>query len=87
MSTADVKLTDNEKNVLNAIHTHLTHNVLKDTMNSTWIQTLKISEMCDISIYKARYALLKLEEKGLVTRKTHTKKASLLWRPTQTPLD
>jgi len=83
MSTTKEELTDNERKVINAMHKHQIHNCLKDTTNSTWIKTREISEMCDISIYKARYALLKLEEKGLVTRQANREKASLWWRPTQ----
>lgn len=87
MSSTREELTENECKVINAMRKHHVHNHLKDTTNSTWIKTREISEVCDISIYKARYALLKLEEKGLVTRHTHPEKASLLWRPTQTLLD
>ncbi|MEX3098853.1 FaeA/PapI family transcriptional regulator [Serratia ureilytica] len=47
---------------------------------SIWVSTREISEACDISIYRARYLLLKMKSNGgiiqePVRQKTHR------WRP------
>jgi RIO-like serine/threonine protein kinase len=55
-----------------------THDIEKDEVK--WITTKLISEITDITIYQARYALLKLESMRLVVRSNITESSpGLFW--------
>ncbi|KUQ07665.1 hypothetical protein AWI08_04140 [Klebsiella aerogenes] len=48
--------------------------------SSVWIRTRDIAEYCDITIYRARYSLIKLEKNGDVVHKSTGKRMALSWR-------
>lgn len=46
-----------------------------------WLTTREIADLCDFSIYKARYLLLDLVDKGYVAMSGGGISNSLKWRP------
>lgn len=63
LTSLNLILSKNEIKVLGALQT-----LSKLNAGVFFISTKSISEASDLSIYQARYALLKLEEKGIVSK-------------------
>ncbi|HEY3987416.1 FaeA/PapI family transcriptional regulator [Cedecea sp.] len=52
---------------------------IKNTPDSDdWLNTRQIAEKCNATIYKSRYSLLKLKEKGLIIQRNVLSKS--YWR-------
>ncbi|CAM3976372.1 EAL domain-containing protein [Yersinia intermedia] len=67
--------------VLNAIISlSQDRNILPGSDSELWPNTRQVAELCDLTIYKARYLLLKLTNEGLVDLVPHGLHNSLHWR-------
>ena len=70
----------NDQEVFNAV-TIITGSRREDAgESSAWIRTRDIAEYCGITIYRARYSLMKLERNGDVVHKPTGKRMALSWR-------
>jgi hypothetical protein len=54
--------------------------VSRPYVSEYWLNTREIAEFCDLTIYKARYLLLKMAAEGQVEMLPHRVKNSLNWR-------
>ncbi|HDX4396351.1 FaeA-like protein [Enterobacter cancerogenus] len=82
MSNKAKELSSIEREIILAIEDIQRQRCGADNAPPYWIRTREIAEKCDVNIYKARYLLLKLERKGLVTQQANDKKSPLCWRST-----
>lgn len=83
MSGDKNKLNESEKKIMLSLaetSQNLSHQTGNKETITAWLRTREIAEKCGMDIYKARYLLLKLENKGWVVHQNSEKKAPLSWR-------
>ena len=86
MSVDSKLLSANDRAVLAAVIKIFVNKTLQEQEqkedDNAWITTRDRAELCDITIYRARHSLIRLEEFGAVTHRPMQKKSALNWKPT-----
>ncbi|WP_208951742.1 FaeA/PapI family transcriptional regulator [Rahnella sp. ChDrAdgB13] len=75
-------LSQNDRVVLDAIIKIFLNKKVQKEKEIGWVTTRDIAEQCDITIYRARHYLMRLEECGAVIHRPTDKKTALNWKPT-----
>ena len=75
-------LNKNDRAVLEAMIKIFIKKKLHKEPDTGWVTTRDIAEYCDITIYKARYSLLKLEGVGAIIHRSEKQKRIFSWKPT-----